>query len=63
MGDVSNATRVARPAGRPCERLELLCDEGSLDVIRSFVLSTRIGDLAQPGDGVVAGLGRVNGGD
>lgn len=65
MGDVSNATRVTRPAGPPaggpCERLELLCDEGSLDVIRSSVLSTRIGDLAQPGDGVVAGLGRVGG--
>ncbi len=45
----------------PLERLELLCDDGSLDVIRSSVMSTRIGDLAQPGDGVVAALGRVDG--
>jgi len=45
----------------PHERLELLCDEGSLDVVRTAAMSTRIGDLAQPGDGVVAGLGRVAG--
>jgi acetyl-CoA carboxylase carboxyltransferase component len=43
------------------ERLELLCDEGSLEVIRSSVRSTRIGARACPGDGVVAGLGRVGG--
>ncbi|MGC1851241.1 MAG: carboxyl transferase domain-containing protein, partial [Solirubrobacterales bacterium] len=48
-------------AGGPLERLELLCDSGSLDVIRSSVLSTRIGSLARPGDGVVAGLGSVDG--
>ncbi len=45
----------------PLERLELLCDDGSLDVIRSSVMSSRIGGLAQPGDGVVAALGRVDG--
>jgi acetyl-CoA carboxylase carboxyltransferase component len=43
------------------ERLELLCDEGSLEVIRSSVRSIRIGSRARPGDGVVAGLGRVSG--
>ena len=43
------------------ERLERLCDADSLEVIRSAVRSTRIGPLAQPGDGVVAGLGRVAG--
>lgn len=43
----------------PRERLELLCDSGSLETIRSSVRSARIGALAQPGDGVVAGLGRV----
>jgi acetyl-CoA carboxylase carboxyltransferase component len=47
--------------GCPRERLELLCDSGSLDVIRSSVLSTRIGSRAQPGDGVVAGLGQIGG--
>lgn len=51
----------AEDAGGPLERLEALCDPGSLDVIRSSVLSTRIGQLARPGDGVVAGLGRVGG--
>lgn len=45
----------------PLERLELLCDDGTLDVIRSSVRSSRIGELAHPGDGVVAGLGRVGG--
>jgi acetyl-CoA carboxylase carboxyltransferase component len=48
-------------AGGPLGRLEQLCDQGSLDVIRSSVLSTRIGARAQPGDGVIAGLGRVAG--
>jgi acetyl-CoA carboxylase carboxyltransferase component len=48
-------------AGGPRERLELLCDPGSLDVIRSSVLSGRIGGLARPGDGVVAGVGQVGG--
>jgi acetyl-CoA carboxylase carboxyltransferase component len=54
-------TGSAADAGGPLERLELLCDAGSLDVIRSSVLSTRIGALARPGDGVVAGLGRIDG--
>ena len=67
MGDVSSATGIAESskagptAGGPRERLELLCDPGSLDVIRSSVLSTRIGARAQPGDGVVAGLGQIGG--
>lgn len=69
MGDVSSVTGIAgtpiadptEDVCSPLERLELLCDSGSLDVIRSSVLSTRIGDLARPGDGVVAGLGRVGG--
>lgn len=69
MGNVSSVTETARAArvdppedaGGPLERLELLCDDGSLDVLRSSVLSRRIGTLARPGDGVVAGLGRVGG--
>ncbi len=51
----------AEEARTPLERLELLCDSGSLEVIRSSVTSTRIGSLAQPGDGVVAALGRIRG--
>ncbi len=51
----------AEDVGSPLERLELLCDADSLEVFRSSVLSTRIGSLAHPGDGVVAGFGRVAG--
>jgi len=51
----------AREAEGPLGRLELLCDAGSFEAFRSSVLSTRIGTLAHPGDGVVAGLGRVAG--
>jgi acetyl-CoA carboxylase carboxyltransferase component len=43
------------------ERLELLCDDGSLQVIRSAVRSHRLGARAQAGDGVVAGTGLVGG--
>lgn len=60
----SAATAKAESAGdvsSPLGRLELLCDPGSLEVIRSSVLSARIGALAHPGDGVVAGIGRVGG--
>jgi len=42
-------------------RLEALCDQGSFEPILSAVASSRLGTLAQPGDGVVAGFGRVDG--
>ena len=45
----------------PVQRLEVLCDPGSLRVIRSSVRSTRLAERAIPGDGVVAGTGLVNG--
>jgi acetyl-CoA carboxylase carboxyltransferase component len=45
----------------PLERLEALCDPGTLQVLRSRVLSSRLGDRAVPGDGVVGGTGMVNG--
>jgi acetyl-CoA carboxylase carboxyltransferase component len=45
----------------PIERLEALCDRGSLTLLRSDVLSRRMGDKARPGDGVIAGAGRVDG--
>jgi acetyl-CoA carboxylase carboxyltransferase component len=47
------------PAAR--ERLELLCDPGSLQVIRSAVRSQRLGVRAQAGDGVISGTGLVAG--
>jgi len=45
----------------PLERLEALCDPGSLSLIRSDVLSSRMGDRARAGDGVAGGAGRIDG--
>jgi acetyl-CoA carboxylase carboxyltransferase component len=45
----------------PIERLEALCDPGSLHVMRSGVMSRRMGERARAGDGVIAGAGRVDG--
>ncbi len=45
----------------PLERLESLCDTGSLQLIRAGVLSSQMGDKARPGDGVIAGSGLVEG--
>ena len=45
----------------PLERLEALCDPGSVQVLRSRVLSSRLGDRAVHGDGVVGATGTVNG--
>jgi acetyl-CoA carboxylase carboxyltransferase component len=45
----------------PRQRLELLCDEGSLLPIRPEVTSTAMGDRAKAGDGVVAAGGRIGG--
>ncbi len=43
----------------PQERLESLCDAGSFRPLRSAVVSDGLGDRARPGDGVIAGAGRV----
>jgi acetyl-CoA carboxylase carboxyltransferase component len=45
----------------PLERLELLCDPGSLQLIRSEVVSTAMGDRARSGDGVLGGSGLIDG--
>ena len=45
----------------PRERLEALCDPGSVQVLRSGVISTRLGERARPGDGVVGATGTVDG--
>ncbi len=45
----------------PLERLEVLCDVDSLQVIRSEVSSPVMGAKARPGDGVVGGAGLVDG--
>jgi acetyl-CoA carboxylase carboxyltransferase component len=46
---------------RPLQRLQLLCDAGSLHVMRSSATSERMGDKARPGDGVVGASGTVAG--
>jgi acetyl-CoA carboxylase carboxyltransferase component len=45
----------------PLERLEALCDPGSLEVLRSRVVSDRVGHRAVAGDGVVGATGLVDG--
>jgi acetyl-CoA carboxylase carboxyltransferase component len=45
----------------PLERLELLCDHGSLQLIRSEVISPVMGAKARIGDGVLGGSGTVDG--
>ena len=45
----------------PLERLEALCDTDSIQVIRSRVISRRMGDRIHPGDGVLAAAGRIDG--
>ena len=45
----------------PLERLEALCDPGTLDVIRTEVMSGQMGAKARAGDGVLGGAGLVDG--
>src|SRR5450759_5430425 len=45
----------------PLERLEALCDPGSIQVLRSRVSSPRLGPRAVAGDGVVGATGTVDG--
>ena len=54
---------AARPDTKvaPLDRLELLCDPGSLQLIRTEVTSLAMGDRARQGDGVVGGSGMVDG--
>jgi acetyl-CoA carboxylase carboxyltransferase component len=42
------------------ERLEILCDPGTLEVIRSDVISLPMGEKARAGDGVIGGAGMVD---
>lgn len=45
----------------PLQRLQELCDPGSIRVLRSLARSARLGDRAAEGDGVVGATGAVNG--
>jgi acetyl-CoA carboxylase carboxyltransferase component len=57
------ATLVHEPAGRlsPAERLEALCDPGTIRVMRSGVMSDRLGARATAGDGVIGATAMVDG--
>lgn len=58
-----SATAV-EAAGRrldPLQRLEALCDPGTIRVLRSHARSARLGDRAVAGDGVVGATGVVDG--
>jgi acetyl-CoA carboxylase carboxyltransferase component len=54
---------VERPVEKlgPLQRLETLCDPGSIQLIRGEATSRRMGDRARAGDGVLAATGRVDG--
>ena len=43
------------------ERLEVLCDPGSIQLMRTQVRSRRMGDKAREGDGILAASGAVDG--
>ena len=51
----------AHPRLGPLERLEALCDPGTVQVLRSRVVSPRLGERAIEGDGVVGATGTVDG--
>ena len=59
-GATAPAAREPRPL-EPRERLELLCDPGSFQAIRSTVGSRPPARRSRPGDGVVGGAGTVAG--
>jgi acetyl-CoA carboxylase carboxyltransferase component len=56
-----SAVALEAPRLTPLERLEALCDPGSLQVLRSRVTSSRLGARAVPGDGVIGATGFVDG--
>jgi acetyl-CoA carboxylase carboxyltransferase component len=58
IGPVGAASRARLD---PLERLEALCDQGSVRVLRSRARSARLGDRAAAGDGVVGATGSVDG--
>jgi acetyl-CoA carboxylase carboxyltransferase component len=50
-----------RAVDSPIQRLEALCDPGSLELVRTAVVSAAMGDAARGDDGVLAGAGLVEG--
>jgi acetyl-CoA carboxylase carboxyltransferase component len=63
MGDAAVSLAVLpRPDATltPLERLQTLCDPGSLKLIRSEVMSLPMAEKARPGDGVLGGAGLID---
>jgi acetyl-CoA carboxylase carboxyltransferase component len=60
MTALSLVERQAEKLG-PLERLETLCDPGSIQLVRGEATSRRMGDRAAAGDGVLGATGRVDG--
>jgi acetyl-CoA carboxylase carboxyltransferase component len=60
MSSLALAERTETPLS-PLERLETLCDRGTLDVIRTEVISPAMGEKARAGDGVLGGSGLIDG--
>jgi acetyl-CoA carboxylase carboxyltransferase component len=58
-----SVTALEAPPRRslPLERLRALCDPGSVQVLRSRVVSSRLGTRAVEGDGVIGATGAVDG--
>ncbi len=59
-GTLKLAPRPQETLG-PLERLETLCDPGSMQLIRPEAVSRRMGAKATAGDGVIGATGRVDG--
>jgi acetyl-CoA carboxylase carboxyltransferase component len=59
--DRSLPDRPLPQSGRPLDRLEALCDPGTLQLVRTAVRSPALEDRARDGDGVIAGAGTVDG--
>ena len=55
------ATSTETEIATPLARLEALCDPGSLQLIRTEVMSAPMGAKARAGDGVLGGAGSVDG--
>jgi acetyl-CoA carboxylase carboxyltransferase component len=53
--------RPAPARTSPLQRLELLCDPASVQLLRTETRAQRMGERGALGDGVLAGSGRVNG--
>ncbi len=59
MSATALITNALRPS--PLERLDALCDSGSVQVLRSRVRSPRLASRSVPGDGVFGATGMVDG--